>query len=589
MERTQDDIFNIWPWHVALYNKTLDYIAGGSIINVRFVLTAAHATFRDGRTPMQPSELTVLAGFVDLRDFSDDSQEYKVMEIIRYPLYNLRTRMNDVALLKVRRKIMLNFHVAPICLWPEGGPTLETLAQQQERGTVVGWGLSVNGSFSNILRETSLSLIGFESCAEHTKSFQPVLAKGKNYCAGNRGGASVCKGDSGGGMFFLIDGVWYIRGIVNQGTPTQDTRYLCDPRKDVLFMDVTYYRKWIERHAMPQRHNLLALKECGLGHYDETNVRHNKFVHSERHPWVAHLYYSYQNRINVSDCHGVLIHPEFVLAPARCVYNKPDRKLYVEFSKFIWDYYETFFCSLHVILGEELIGPDPLSLDYNFQAIKVSEVFMDGRFDIEKYGHDVSVLHLSRSVELASEYNTIRQYSSIHPTSYFVSDNTRPVCLPSLYEQSPYFNLAAWYRRDSHPKELQSTLMRPIRFNFCSAQYKTYQINITDQDRLNCFQHCEMSDIVQSDGTHSCDYSRNNTSCKTPISGAPLFYTKHDGINTYTYLFGMRSFGFADCVDKMSEVFSDIVGMGPWIKHMVEKHSKSDKKDSSFDVPYHRG
>lgn len=57
-----------------------------------------------------------------------------------------------------------------------------------------------------------------------------------------------------------------------------------------------------------------------------------------------------------------------------------------------------------MVLGEELLGPDPASLDYNFQAIKVSEVFMDGRFDVEKYGYDVSILHLARSVEIGSMY-----------------------------------------------------------------------------------------------------------------------------------------------------------------------------------------
>lgn len=83
-----------------------------------------------------------------------------------------------------------------------------------------------------------------------------------------------------------------------------------------------------------------------------------------------------------------------------------------------------------------------------------------------------------------------------------------------------------------------------------------------------------MSDIVQSDGTYSCEYSEEK-GCNIPISGAPLFYTKHDGINTYTYLFGMRSFGSADCVDKMSEVYSDVVSMGPWIRNLVKKHTRS--------------
>lgn len=59
---------------------------------------------------------------------------------------------------------------------------------------------------------------------------------------------------------------------------------------------------------------------------------------------------------------------------------------------------------LHVILGEELIGPDPFSKDYNFQAIKVSEVFINGRFDGGKHGNDVSLLHLAQSVVIGSKY-----------------------------------------------------------------------------------------------------------------------------------------------------------------------------------------
>lgn len=115
---------------------------------------------------------------------------------------------------------------------------------------------------------------------------------------------------------------WYIRGIVNQGTPTQDTRYPCDPHKEVIFMDVPFYQKWVERHALPKQHNRLGLSECGMGKY-EGDVERDVV----KSPWIAHLFYRFWDRFNVSDCHGLLVHPEFVVTLARCIIDQPQRKL----------------------------------------------------------------------------------------------------------------------------------------------------------------------------------------------------------------------------------------------------------------------
>lgn len=314
---------------MAVYNSTNNYIAGGTIVSDRFILTAAHVTFRKQHIALIPADLFVVMGIKDLSNPQNYTRYGNVSKIIRYPNYDTERMVNDLALLKLTEKIEFSMHISPICLWPINGPDLEKLALRQ-RGTVVGWGYTENSTISQVLREASMSIIDFQSCAENTKSFQPLLAKGRNYCAGNRGETTVCRGDSGGGMYFLIDFTWYIRGIVNQGTPTQDTRYPCDPKKEVIFMDVTFYQKWVERYALPEEHNRMGLHECGFGSYLESSQRIDKVLAPVSNPWITHLYYLFWDRFYVSDCHGLLIHVEFVLTLARCLTDRPNRKLYVE-------------------------------------------------------------------------------------------------------------------------------------------------------------------------------------------------------------------------------------------------------------------
>ncbi|XP_055625052.1 serine protease 30-like [Toxorhynchites rutilus septentrionalis] len=526
---------NVWPWHVAVYNATNNYIAGGTIISESFVLTAAHVTFRKQHIALIPADLYVVMGIKDLSNPQNYTRYGNVSKIIRYPNYDTERMVNDLALLRLTEKIQFSMHISPICLWPVGGPDLEKLALEQ-RGTVVGWGFTENSTISQVLREASMSIIDFQSCAENTKSFQPLLAKGRNYCAGNRGETTVCRGDSGGGMYFLIDYTWYIRGIVNQGTPTQDTRYPCDPKKEVIFMDVTFYQKWVERYALPKKHNRMGLHECGLGDYMESSQRLDKVLAPVSNPWIVHLHYLFWDRFYVSDCHGLLIHVEFVLTLARCLVDRPNRKL------------------INVILGEDLIGSDPYDESQSYlQVLGISDVFIHEKFQNEGYGYDVGLVRLISKAD-------------------FSRDNIKPICLPSSLEPVPYYILTAWYRRDDHPKQLKNSLMREIRFSACSAMYRRTGVETKQEDCLICFQHCKLSDKILANGTHSCELI-SEEGCSVPISGGPVYYTAHDGFNTYTYLVGLRSFGSAKCEDKFNDMYSDMVTLGPWIKRIVEENA----------------
>lgn len=67
----------------------------------------------------------------------------------------------------------------------------------------------------------------------HANTVQVHIFKLKTFSANERLGVSACNGDSGRGMFFEINGTWYVRGIVSF----------------TVLTDVSKYREWIMRYT----------------------------------------------------------------------------------------------------------------------------------------------------------------------------------------------------------------------------------------------------------------------------------------------------------------------------------------------------
>lgn len=55
-------------------------------------------------------------------------------------------------------------------------------------------------------------------------------------------GSSVCEGDSGGGLCFEKNGIWYLRGVVSVSPSKRGT---CDYNSYVGFTYVSRFRDWI--------------------------------------------------------------------------------------------------------------------------------------------------------------------------------------------------------------------------------------------------------------------------------------------------------------------------------------------------------
>lgn len=133
--------------------------------------------------------------------------------------------------------------------------------------------------------------------------------------------------------------------------------------------------------------------------------------------------------------------------------------------------------------------------------------------------------------------------------------------------------MIAWNRRDEHPKQLKSPLMQAVPSEGCHSAFLKLGINFTAEEYLSCYEHCQISNATQ-----TCVQEKPK-SCMVPVSGGPLFYTKHDGVHTYTYLAGIRSFGPASCQDNIYEVFNDIISFREEIKELVVWKAWFDEDD----------
>ncbi|XP_052902056.1 enteropeptidase-like [Anopheles moucheti] len=233
-----------WPWHAAIFHKTaltFDYVCGGTILNQNTILTAAHCvmTFEG---IIQPESLVVHLGRHRLRIATMRTQQHEVLELIVHPEYNSNGVRHNIALVELATDITYTDYIQPVCLWNRGEDQKTIVGSW---GTVVGFGIDETDTPSDTLREATIPVVSPITCIESDPVYASVLTSDM-FCAGNANGISACNQDSGGGIFFKYNDVWYIRGVVSFTRPRQGT-LICDPNVYTVFTDVAKYLKWIEQ------------------------------------------------------------------------------------------------------------------------------------------------------------------------------------------------------------------------------------------------------------------------------------------------------------------------------------------------------
>uniref|UniRef100_A0A182JNY8 Peptidase S1 domain-containing protein n=1 Tax=Anopheles christyi TaxID=43041 RepID=A0A182JNY8_9DIPT len=235
-----------WPWHAAIFHRKgdrLDYACGGSIIDENTILTAAHCVFlANGIIPAD--RISVHLGRIHLKEVSEFVQEHTVQEVIVHPGYNSSRFVNDIGLIKLTGSISMTEFVQPVCLW--------TMDKNQElivgrNGTLVGFGLNEQDVVSEQLKQAPIGVVDALTCIKSDRlSFANQLTS-EMFCGGGQSNVSACNGDSGGGLFFNVDGKWFVRGVVSF-IPVRKRTGLCDPSKYTAFADVAKYLGWIDQY-----------------------------------------------------------------------------------------------------------------------------------------------------------------------------------------------------------------------------------------------------------------------------------------------------------------------------------------------------
>ncbi|XP_046589799.1 modular serine protease isoform X3 [Neodiprion lecontei] len=240
----------VFPWHVAIYQRnspgSFMQICAGTLISPALVVSAAHCFYEDSINEVQDASNYAVAAGKYYRSYNapetyvQKSMVKKIDVATRY--YGASGNYaEDIALVHLETTFNLSTLVRPICMDWDNRYEREQL-QNGKTGKAVGWGKTEAGVPSEELKEINLPFIPYQECVSAVPEEFKGYVTADKFCAGYLNGSSLCEGDSGGGLCFQLDGLWYLRGIVSVSPVSQNT---CDNHYYTAFTNVGRFREWI--------------------------------------------------------------------------------------------------------------------------------------------------------------------------------------------------------------------------------------------------------------------------------------------------------------------------------------------------------
>uniref|UniRef100_A0A182TI49 Peptidase S1 domain-containing protein n=1 Tax=Anopheles melas TaxID=34690 RepID=A0A182TI49_9DIPT len=249
-----------YPWMVLLRyesNSVLSDRCGGSLINNRYVLTAAHCV----RTSSSIRLVKVRLGEHDKRqqidchvysdgekDCADPAVDVDIESMIVHKDYNRPIKFrHDIALLRMAQEVEFSDSVKPICL-----PVNEDVRRKVlPKYIITGWGTTEQQSLSDLLLQAIVNHVPVPECQQKmNENFLYVtLADEWQMCAAGEGLVDSCQGDSGGPLGFSVDvaGAKFVQfGIVSAGV-----RSCGKESVPGIYTRVTSYMNWIVANMKP--------------------------------------------------------------------------------------------------------------------------------------------------------------------------------------------------------------------------------------------------------------------------------------------------------------------------------------------------
>ncbi|CAL4104491.1 unnamed protein product, partial [Meganyctiphanes norvegica] len=214
-----------FPWQVGLSISRVNFTyCGGSIINDRFILTAAHCV-----EDKLPEDIHVRFAETN-RDGDAEIAMVKNIYIKDYTEYT----HHDIALIEIEEPIYFSAVKMPVCLPPNGKQEFAGI-----EAIVTGWGrLEWNGELADVLQKVSVDVMSTKEC-EKKSQYKGNQVHKKIICAGARK-KDACQGDSGGPLVYQIGDYYEQIGIVSWGIKCAKKEY------PGIYTKVSAYRNWID-------------------------------------------------------------------------------------------------------------------------------------------------------------------------------------------------------------------------------------------------------------------------------------------------------------------------------------------------------
>ncbi|CAF1367314.1 unnamed protein product [Adineta steineri] len=259
-----------WPFAVLIqqkYKRTImlndnaylistSWMCGGTLINHRTILTAAHCVKKAGdtfdyRTFVFPivwnqyysnieSTLEVSVSLHDRRQ-EVERRIVKVLQVIVHPSYNKRHLLNDIAILKLEDYLQPSATIQFACL-------PHSLLEVNTTGMVVGFGDTYPGANqgSLILKQVNLTIYPNDFCTNVSPS--TIKNWDTQICCGDLNGErDTCQGDSGGGLYIQqnLSNIFHytVNGIVSYG------EQCASPMKPGIYTRISNYIDWIQENS----------------------------------------------------------------------------------------------------------------------------------------------------------------------------------------------------------------------------------------------------------------------------------------------------------------------------------------------------
>jgi len=226
-----------YPWQVAIYYDG-DFLCGGSLIDDKHVLTAAHC-FK--YLSLDFSRYEVVLGDHDRSKDEGTEASMKVKDISQHEEYKFESDTHDIAIIELQSMVIYSDDITPICL-----PPAEAVLPKGSKCYLTGWGKTRHdGTSVNKLMEVKMPIVGRDHC-QVRNAFNYHVVNDRMICAGYDDGftfASGCHGDSGGPLACeQPDKSWVLYGVVSWGSPQCNglSRY-------TVFTRVSKYNSWISK------------------------------------------------------------------------------------------------------------------------------------------------------------------------------------------------------------------------------------------------------------------------------------------------------------------------------------------------------